>query len=73
MNTTTETSPAWYEALLNACNRPALATALAVFELLSSLVFEDFGSCGDPACFGGFDPVFERDACNDFGEVVKAA
>ncbi len=54
------------------CNDP-LSSLGEVCELLSSLVFEDFGSCGDPACFGGFDPVFERDACNDFGEVVKAA
>jgi hypothetical protein len=42
-------------------------------ELLSSLVFEGFGSCGDLACLGGFDAVFERDAGDDFGEVIKAA
>jgi hypothetical protein len=40
---------------------------------LSNLVFESFWSCGDLAGFGGFDPVFEFDAGNDFGEVVKAA
>jgi len=42
-------------------------------ELLSSLVFEGFGSCGDLAGFGSFNSVFERNACDDFGEVVKAA
>ena len=42
-------------------------------ELLSNLVFEFCWSCGDLAGFGGFNTVFERDACDDFGEVVKAA
>ena len=42
-------------------------------ELLSNLVFEGFGSCGDLVWFGGFNSVFERDACDDFCEVVKAA
>ena len=42
-------------------------------ELLSNLVFESFWSCGDLAFWGGFNSVFERDACDDFGEVVKAA
>ena len=49
-------------------------TVLAlIFELLSNLVFESFWSCGDLAFWGGFNSVFERDACDDFGEVVKAA
>jgi len=42
-------------------------------ELLSNLVFEDFWSCGDLAVFSGFNSVFERDACDDFGQVIKAA
>ena len=42
-------------------------------ELLSSLVFEACRSCGDLAGFGSFNSVFERNACDDFGEVVKAA
>ena len=42
-------------------------------ELLSSLVFEGFGSCGDLAGVDGFNSVFECGACDDFGEVVKAA
>ena len=42
-------------------------------ELLSNLVFEGFGSYGDLVGFGGFNSVFERDACDDFGEIVKAA
>ncbi len=42
-------------------------------ELLSNLVFESFGSCSDLVGFGGFNSVFERDARDDFGEVVKAA
>ena len=44
-----------------------------LIELLSNLVFESFWSCGDLAFWGGFNSVFERDACDDFGEVVKAA
>ena len=42
-------------------------------ELLSNLVFEFFWSCGDLAGFGDFNTVFERDAGDDFGQVVKAA
>ncbi len=42
-------------------------------ELLSNLVFEDCWSCGDLVWVCGFDSVFERDACDDFSEVVKAA
>ena len=42
-------------------------------ELLSNLVFEECWSCGDLAVFSGFNSVFERDASNDFGKVVKAA
>ena len=42
-------------------------------ELLSNLVFEACGSCGDLALFGGFNSVFECDACDDFGQVIKAA
>ncbi len=41
-------------------------------ELLSNLVFEDCWSCGDLVGFG-FNSVFECGACDDFGEVVKAA
>jgi hypothetical protein len=42
-------------------------------ELLSNLVFECCRSCGDLVGFGSFNSVFEGDACDDFGEVVKAA
>jgi hypothetical protein len=42
-------------------------------ELLSNLVFEGFGSCGDLVWVCDFNSVFERDASDDFGEVVKAA
>ena len=42
-------------------------------ELLSNLVFEACRSCGDLAVVCGFNSVFERNACDDFGEVVKAA
>ena len=48
-------------------------TKVTAAELLSNLVFEFCWSCGDLAGFGGFNAVFERDACDDFGEVVKAA
>ena len=47
--------------------------ANAVVELLSNLVFEGFGSCGDLVWVCDFNSVFERDASDDFGEVVKAA
>ena len=42
-------------------------------ELLSNLVFDVSRSCGDLACVGGFNSVFELDAGDDFGEVIKAA
>ena len=42
-------------------------------ELLSSLVFEVCRSCGDLVGFGGFNSIFERDTCDDFGKVVKSA
>ena len=42
-------------------------------ELLSNLVFEICWSCGDLVGLWGFNSVFECDACDDFGEVVKAA
>jgi hypothetical protein len=42
-------------------------------ELLSNLVFEALGSCSNPTCFGGFNSVFEFDAGDDFGEIIKAA
>ena len=52
--------------LLRELNRQLVA------ELLSNLVFEGCWSCGNLAWFG-FNSVFEFDACDDFGEVVKAA
>ncbi len=45
----------------------------AKYELLSNLVFEYCWSCGNLVGVCGFDSVFERDACDDFCEVVKAA
>ena len=42
-------------------------------ELLSNLVFEACRSCGDLVWVCGFNSVFERDACDNFGEIVKAA
>lgn len=50
-----------------------IAVAQADEELLSNLVFEGFGSCSDLVWVGGFNSIFERDASDDFGEVVKAA
>ena len=44
-----------------------------ICELLSNLVFEACRSCGDLVGFGGFNSVFERDTCDDFGKVVKSA
>ena len=42
-------------------------------ELLSNLVFEACRSCCDLVGVWGFNSVFECDACDNFGEVVKAA
>ncbi len=42
-------------------------------EFLSNLVFEVSGSCGDLVGLCGFNSVFEFDACDDFGQIVKAA
>ena len=50
-----------------------IPTSLKEAELLSNLVFECCQSCGDLVWFCGFNSVFERDACDDFGEVIKAA
>jgi len=55
------------------CNHAKACGLEKSAELLSNLVFEFCWSCGDLAGFGGFNTVFERDACDDFGEVVKAA
>lgn len=41
-------------------------------ELLSNLVFETCRSCGDLIGLDGFNSVFERNACDDFSEVVNA-
>ena len=46
---------------------------MGIVELLSSLVFEALGSCGDLVWVCGFNSVFERDACDDFCKVVEAA
>ena len=59
---------------LNSLNLPITVEYLpSRNELLSNLVFESFWSCGDLALFGGLDAVFECDAGDDFGAVVKAA
>ena len=42
-------------------------------ELLSNLVFEGCWSCGDLVGVCGFDSVFERDAGDDLGAIIKAA
>jgi acyl-CoA synthetase (AMP-forming)/AMP-acid ligase II len=52
---------------------PQRLVILPELELLSNLVFEGFWSCCDLVGFGGFNSVFECDACDDFGEIVKAA
>jgi len=50
-----------------------LAPVRVGLELLSNLVFEGCRSCGDLVWVCGFNSVFERDAGDDFGEVIKAA
>jgi len=44
-----------------------LRVVAAGLELLSNLVFEACRSCGDLVGVCGFNSVFERDACDDFG------
>ena len=51
----------------------SLAPQAMSAELLSNLVFETCRSCGDLVWGCGFNSVFEPDAGDDFGEVVKAA
>jgi hypothetical protein len=51
---------------INAGLRAKELAALRV-ELLSNLVFEACRSCGDLVGVCGFNSVFERDACDDFG------
>ena len=41
-------------------------------ELLSNLVFEDCWPCGDLVSVGGFNSVFESNAGDDLGEIIKA-
>nr|WP_245581551.1 DUF983 domain-containing protein [Octadecabacter arcticus] len=60
-------------ALMGAATVLALWLLPRTKELLSNLVFEYCWSCGDLVGVCGFDSVFERDACDDFCEVVKAA
>jgi len=40
--------------------------------VIVNLVFEGFGSCGDLVGLVVFNSVFERDACDDFGEIVQS-
>jgi hypothetical protein len=56
-----------------AIGRIRFSTLLLSIELLSNLVFEACRSCGDLVWGCGFNSVFEPDAGDDFGEVVKAA
>ena len=57
---------------VHAQDADALSPAKLDTELLSNLVFEGCWSCGDLVGFG-FNSVSEFDACDDFGEGVKAA
>ena len=50
-----------------------LVFVLVAIELLSNLVFEGCWSCGGLAGIGSFNSVLERDPCDDFGEIIKAA
>ena len=43
----------------------------ANLELLSNLVFEDCWSCGDLVRVGGFNSVFESNAGDDLGDIIK--
>ena len=53
--------------------RRKLAKDETTKELLSNLVFEDCWSCGDLVRVGGFNSVFESNAGDDLGEIIKAA
>jgi hypothetical protein len=63
----------WIIEPINILEQGTLDLAARLLELLSNLVFEVFGSCSDLVRVCGFNSVFECDAGNDFGEVVKAA
>ena len=55
------------------CSTPNGSTAPNKLELLSNLVFEALGSCSNLACFGCFNTVFEFNAGDNLGEIVKSA
>ena len=44
-------------------------TAQDEAELLSNLVFEGCGSCGELTAVGGYNPVFEHDASDGPGKL----
>jgi hypothetical protein len=60
------------ESFLNEQNIVANINALNN-ELLSNLVFDACRSCGDLVVLCGLYSVFEFDACDNFGQIVKAA
>lgn len=69
-----------YVILISGLVYPPLSAYTSVYltlgmggELLSNLVFEFSGSCGDLIGFGGFDSVFESDAGDDLSQIIKAA
>jgi hypothetical protein len=53
--------------------RELIAIDVDFYELLSNLVFEISGSCSDPIVLCGFNTVFEFNASDNFGQIIKAS
>jgi type I restriction enzyme M protein len=56
-----------WESSISAMDADEFEMLQLQLELLSNLVFEACRSCGDLVGVCGFNSVFERDACDDFG------
>ena len=52
---------------------PLIKQLTEAAELLSNLVFEISGSCSDPIVLCGFNTVFEFNASDNFGQIIKAS
>ena len=66
-------APVFIIASFNAVILLRSGASTVATELLSNLVFEDYWSCGDLVRVGGFNSVFESNAGDDLGEIIKAA
>jgi hypothetical protein len=71
MNKSMNSPNQWRE--VRAQVRANLQSAADCPELLSNLVFEISGSCSELIVFCGFNTVFEFNASDNFGQIIKAS